>query len=275
MIYSNSALSTFRQCPRKFKYRYIEKLEGAEKSEALKNGIKVHEDIENGVENDKTRYALNIVKGLSKLEVSVMMKDGQEHKVFLNKKTPYLQIQEDKFGLDSSWKPCAFDASICRIRGKVDLIRAEINRQKMLAHVGEELIIEDFVEKVRITDWKTGKKNNSEGKRQLFVYSIYYFTIFPNMQEIECNLVYLDQPDDKKEEIYKITRGEAEIQKKELEEKMTEIDNTTVFKCVRTPLCNYCEYKDKCFEENKVPSLVASEIVAPEKIDIVDILNNL
>lgn len=122
----------------------------------------------------------------------------------------------------------------------------------------EELEIENFVERVELTDWKTGKKAPASGKKQLYLYAIYFFQVYKNLESLEGVLFYVDEKDEKQREIFIITRKKAEREKEKILEKITTIEKTietNSFKVCVTPLCAWCGFQEICVQENNIPKI--------------------
>jgi hypothetical protein len=65
MIYSHSRVETFEQCPKRFKYQYIDKIQVERKPKAddpLILGTTLHEGIEKGVQAAEKYYYSNFDK---------------------------------------------------------------------------------------------------------------------------------------------------------------------------------------------------------------------
>lgn len=154
-----SKLDTFRQCPRKFKYQYIDKLDTGKPGPALVRGSRIHDDIDcylKGWEPDLPKEAFQWNSYINDLKVA-----------------PNL-TGENGLGFDKDWAvlPDWFHPTTW-LRAKVDARYDDV----------------DFV---KIIDWKTGKYRQPSTD-QLKLYAATAKSLVPTAKTIHVEMVYIDQ----------------------------------------------------------------------------------
>jgi len=165
--WSFSALMTFEQCPYKY---FVEQRLGHRglSGPAAKRGSKIHDECEHYITmqtNDLPTDA-KIQAWMPELqELRGMYADGQQ------------VICEDEWAFDKDWNKVPWGAENAWLRGKLDVFVLEGTS----AH---------------IIDWKTGRKFGNEMKHQQqgILYAIMAFMIYPELEFVRVEFLYLDQP---------------------------------------------------------------------------------
>jgi CRISPR/Cas system-associated exonuclease Cas4 (RecB family) len=153
--WSDSRLRTYRQCPRKAKYLYIEKLKEPP-SAPMEEGNRVHKLAED-VLNGKLK---TIPPEFAKLraEIEELLRDRK-----------YIQV-EVQFSFRADWSLCSWFDKDAWLRVKLDVLR-----------------IKEGVALIR--DWKTGREKDEDAE-QLDLYALALFEADPAVNEVHIELCY-------------------------------------------------------------------------------------
>lgn len=216
ICFSYSRLSCYKQCPLKYKYHYIDKIEVKTERAALIKGSKIHsilENIETFEYNPQAEHH-NIVNNFAKSEIGseILSRPSiREHCIKLNE-----NLEAD----DSLTKKTA------RMIGYIDRVNTTEN--------GVDLI-----------DYKTGKYKDMRWQdfEQLGIYGIYMFSKFPQLNELNLRYVYVEHA---KENTKVLTREESDIKKITLKAELDAIENQTHFAPKKQVLCDWCDFKNIC-----------------------------
>ena len=251
VIYSHSKISTFEQCPLKFKFRYIDKLEPDIK-QTIESflGNKIHETLQWIYENanEKTFELDDIVKYFIDLwnqdfsnEIKVVNEEYNAEyyfdkgiKLLINyflSNSPFIDntIATEKkvfINLDPEGK--------YQLQGYID----------RLVHNKESNIFE-------IHDYKTGALKSQEEldkDRQLALYAIGIKNMFENVDTVLLIWHFLDF---NKKLISKRSDEQLEKLKKELIDSIAKIESTKEFNANPGCLCKWCEFRSYCPEVDK------------------------
>lgn len=145
----------------------------------------------------------------------------------LKKQSPNQVIQELEWGFDTQWNPVPYKGAFGRV--KSDLIKFN----------------PDFTQGV-VVDYKTGKKFGNEVKhgRQLEVYALSSFIMYPNLQVLDMEDWYLDL--NEMLAIRNITREKAlKVYMRVFDAKFREMTSATKFPPnPNVNSCKYCPYGD-------------------------------
>lgn len=215
--YSFSRLSTFIQCPRKFKNKYIDKIpeESVDKT-ALQKGGAVHSILEHYPNKSTHKYAEMYQSVADKFIVSNL---GQK---YLNT-TSY---KEYKFGLLRDLSPTTYSDPNAIFRGVVDYI----------APISSVL---------NLCDYKTGKytEQKYQNYQQLLFYAIYFFQKYSNIDSIRISYIYVEH---NIENDLLLERKYLDNYKYQLLELIASIEKETEFNKSVSKLCNYCSFRSSC-----------------------------
>lgn len=232
--YSHSRLATYLQCPRKFKFHYIEKLKGkATDDTPLKKGELTHFLIESKIKGNTPD--MKQIEEKYKPEIVSSAKDIVDNK-FLNmdfvkklKEKYNIVACESKFGLDENFSPCGYWDKKALIRGALDLTAVSKS---------------DTQKQYIIVDWKTGKVKQSVDSKldQLGLYSI---VLYETDKIDSCYGVYAYvEHNEVKHNFY--DEATRVTQKKELLRLIDVLNKDKSFKKNTTPLCNWCQFQEIC-----------------------------
>lgn len=240
MIYSFSAINTFKKCPQQYKLKYLDKIkvEGAH-FPALEKGRKVHSLIEQRTsgQDQEVDYALSHLptgKSAKKRVVISRMKFKPLVQVDTDG-NKYFDAQEQKFAFDERLQIQEFDSPNALFRGIIDYYAVYLNLN------GGQKLSEVF-DRILLIDWKTGKWRVD--CHQLNLYSVYLSLVFPKIP-ITAKIVNTRVRRKKEWEITK------EVQEKALEKLVADINRIEAaiedqnFPCTSF-LCDWCEFPDYC-----------------------------
>lgn len=233
---SFSSMSTFFQCPLKYRYRYVDKIQGLTETEALKKGRKVHELIASRkkTKNKEADYALSLIDAETRGRKREFLKSLKTPRLrYRDEKTKinYIESFEEKFGLTRGLKSVLFDDPRAIYRGVIDYYKISFILDRFERPVSVE---------IEITDWKTGKPKFL--KKQINSYALMLLPMF-SQPKIYGRIVNVTEQKEKKWEITE------EILKKTRETLFRELDIihfAKKFKGKPSRLCFWCEYKDIC-----------------------------
>jgi len=151
--WSYSKYNLYCQCPYKYKRFHVD-YEKQAPSDALKRGIRVHQEIEDFLNGTRkatgTRY---LRKQLSEL------KDCEP-------------LPEEKISLTKDWEPTEWKQAF--LRGKIDAVYAVTNTT------------------LKVIDFKTGKIRAGY-EEQVELYAASAFSMFEGYKKVLCELWYVDQ----------------------------------------------------------------------------------
>lgn len=157
--YSYSRISTYYQCPLKFKLHYIEKLGGRqEDSPALKRGNFIHDSLESFINRESDVLPDNVFYLQEYLEG---LRDRQAIR------------SEVAFGLNDRFEPCDYDGDDVFIRGFVDAL------------IGPPVDL-------RALEWKTGKEYASHAEQRA-LYGLWLLVDNPDQEKATVTGVYVDE----------------------------------------------------------------------------------
>jgi putative RecB family exonuclease len=233
---------TFKQCPQKFKYRYIDGIERDVPQRHLTVGKIVHSLLEHYnlplsekikvLKNDEELrndefFTKETIKECIGIYNNFMDSDlGKE--IF----SRHILVTELGAALDKKLKPDSFLNPDVLFRGKIDMVSVDVKNQM-----------------VYITDWKTGKDKSTgiyeQTPDQLILYGTYYFEKM-DVPEITLEYVFVEHNTRK---TFKMTRDKKEDYKKFLVRSIYNVEKkikNNEFEANYTPLCNFCEYSDIC-----------------------------
>jgi len=249
-IYSHSRLSTFEQCPKKFKYKYIDKLKSEiEKTIETHLGSAVHKTLEwiytsvkemgRDLKIDEiiSKYTEEWEKEFS--ENILIVKKQFSARDYFNKGVQFLI---DYYSRHSPFK----DGTIACEKG----ILIELN--------GGECKIQGFMDRLvynletgeyEIHDYKTANflpnQERLDKERQLALYSIAIKEIYGKDKEVLLVWHFLAH---NKTLYSKRTNSQLENLKKETIELIKKVESAKEFPRNRSVLCDWCEYKNICLK---------------------------
>ena len=250
-FYSHSKLSTFEQCKLKYKFRYIDKIvPKIERSIEVHLGDSVHRTLEwlyikvkeNGKKNipDLDDVLINYLetwKENFKPGFVIVKKDLTE-KDYLDKGVRFL--------IDYYNSNQPFNDNTLELEKKIIF---EIDSEKNIKIIGfiDRLVHNLKTGELEIHDYKTNnappRSDHGETDRQLALYAIAIKEIFGKDKNV--SLVWHFLAHDKKI-VSQRTNEQLENLKEETLKLINEIESTSSFPPNKSPLCNWCQYKDIC-----------------------------
>lgn len=247
-IYSHSRISTFEQCPLKFKYRYIDKIiPKIEKSIETHLGKSVHFALEwlYTLVKEGTIPIIDdlIVYYAKKWEEDyspelVVVNNNFTHRDYFNKGVEFLI----NYYLNNQ----PFDDNTLEVEKEIMIDLDEEGKYKIQGFI-DRISYNLKTQEYEIHDYKTANTLPSQEKinedRQLALYSIAIKELFGKEKEILLVWHYLAH--NKKIQIKK-TNEQLETLKKETLEIIKKIESTTEFFPNKSTLCSWCEYKPFC-----------------------------
>lgn len=207
--YSFSRLSTFETCPQKFKFRYIDCLQGAEASAALKKGSEIHSLLEHYPDCEESQY-----RGII-----------QTYMDNLGKKYDLSKAQREvEIALDGDLKPCEPYSSKLLFRGFADAV------------------IDDG-SSLTVLDYKTGKykEERNQDYRQLMFYALYFLKA-THYTEVQTAYVYVEH---NMENPFTFKAEYLPNYERVLMQMIRDAEDCTEF-VKKTKFCRWCEYRDIC-----------------------------
>lgn len=251
-IYSPSRISSFEQCPQKYKFRYIDKIKPLiEETIESHLGSAVHETLEwiyNSVKENPEKiptlddiinhYIQEWQKSMS--ENILIVKKQFTYKDYLNKG---IQFLADYFQENYPFKDGTIECE-----------------KKIVIKLDENTYIRGFIDRLvynieegqyEIHDYKTANSLPSQEKmnedKQLALYSIAIKEIYGKDKEVILVWHYLAH---NQKIISRRTEEQLEKLKHETKKLIEEIEQTKEFIPNKSILCEWCEYKSVCPEWN-------------------------
>ena len=168
MVYSYSSLATFKQCPQKFKFAYIDKvkMESEPPSPAMERGSRIHDSVENYLLGKSEFLHPDIHKNYGQWMMGIREGGGEIR-------------PEWKWGITWDFKPCGYDDPMCMLHGYVDLL----------------VLPEDKKVNVPLYEWKTGKMYLEPHSSQVCMYSTAVMIHEPERPGVDAMITYFDQQD--------------------------------------------------------------------------------
>jgi len=263
-FYSHSKLSTFEQCPLKFKYRYIDKIiPEIKKSIEAHLGTCVHSTLEwaySEVQKSHIPSLDEIIVYFSKKWKQdysadiIIVKENLTAKDYFNKGIEFL--------VNYYQKNYPFDDNTIELEKKIKIKLDSDGEYNIIGFI-DRLVQNLEKNEFEVHDYKTANSLPTQEKidndRQLALYSIAIKEIYGEDKEVKLIWHYLAH---NKKIISKRTNEQLQNLKKQTLELIKKIESTKEFPSKKTILCNWCEYKNICpvwnqenqnkiFEKNK------------------------
>ena len=247
-VFSHSKLSTFEQCKLKYKFRYIDKIiPDIDKTIESHLGSVVHSTLEwlyTEIKKNKLPTIDDVIVNYSENwkedyeeEIPIMRKDMTVNDYF-NKGIQFLINYYTKH------KP--FDDNTIAIEKGIIFNLDKEGKYKIRGFI-DRLVYNLKTQEYEVHDYKTSGRLPSdesiENDRQLALYSIAIKEAFNHEKRVILVWHYLAF---NKKIVSKRTDDQLKQLKKETLNLIKEIESTTVFPPKKSPLCNWCEYKQIC-----------------------------
>lgn len=209
-MYSYSKLSTYNQCPRKYKFNYIDKIK-VDDLTCLIKGRKLHKELEN-INKDNFEHSSPLIKSFlnNNLDIKEQLFNKNIKKEF-------------RFGLDKNFKPCKY-SSKAFYGGIIDLI---------------------YIDNIlTLVDYKTGNYKDAKYQDfyQLMSYSLFFFN-HQNINKIKLRYCYIEH---NLENNLIISKQSTNSTKEWIVNTVNNIEHDKNFECKYSVLCNYCQFKNFC-----------------------------
>jgi len=252
-LYSHSKLKTFEQCPRKFKFKYIEKItpeiEGAIESHL---GKVVHNTLEWVYKQAKEKKVLTIEQIIQyyaenwqenyKPEIPIIKTEFTQADYF-NKGVQFLVDYYNKY--------TPFQDGTIECEKKV-LIELDSDGEYKIQGFIDRVVYNLETQQYEIHDYKTANylpsQDDIDNDRQLALYGIAIKELFGYDKEIILIWHYLAH---NKKIISQRNNEQLQQLKTETIAQIKQIEATTKFPHYISKLCDWCEYKDICPAWNK------------------------
>lgn len=161
--WSYSRLSDYRKCPRKFKYKYVDKLPEP-KSAAMERGTLIHEVLQKYVERKAKAIPPELKATMGKEVVALYDR--------MRKAKAQCELE---YAVDRSWAPTSWFDKSTWTRAKLDV---ELHLPKENA--------------AEVVDTKTGKERPAEHGEQLEIYAVVEWAHRPLLDEVRAAMAYVD-----------------------------------------------------------------------------------
>lgn len=244
--YSYSRLESFKQCPRQYAYRYIEKPD-IEKQPTIEAhlGTVCHETIQQIYKDLRLSKLMTLEETLSFYE------DRWERN-----KSPNLRIVRDRYSEDNykatgkGYVQTFYETNRPFNDGRT--LGIEKNVQIRLS---DEVLLTGYIDRLvdhgngcyEIIDYKTSKDlpilEDLEKNWQLPLYQIGLMEMFSDVNEVSCTWYYLAH---NKPITLKKTHEDLEKIKKDIFSLIGQIDQTEIFDPKVSALCSWCDYEIIC-----------------------------
>lgn len=246
MNYSHTRLTTFENCPLKYKYQYVERLTATlgDTIEAFM-GSRVHDALE------KLYRDLKMTRLLSREELTDYYERNWEKRwedsirVIKKEYTPEDYRKKGRKCLGDYYRHYhPFDQG--RTIGIEERVSVELGRGRTLAGFIDRLVSLDEVT-YEIHDYKTSNRlptqEEADNDRQLALYQLAVQSMWDDVKKVELVWHYLVFD---RELRSTRTLGDLEVLKKEINRLIDIIESTREFKPRPSSLCDWCEFKNIC-----------------------------
>ncbi len=258
-IYSHSRISTFEQCPLKFKFRYIDNIT-PEIKQTIEGflGNKVHETLEWIYKQLMNQQQVHLDNAIE-FYIQIWNKDfNKEIKITKeNYDAEYYFNKGIKFIIDYFLSNHPFKDNTIALEKQIMIDLDEEGKYKLQGYI-DRLVFNKETNSYEIHDYKTGASIKSQEEidkdRQLALYSLGIKKNFENAKDITLIWHFLDF---NKKMFSKRTDEQLESLRNEIIEIIKKIESTTEFQANPGCLCNWCEFKNYC---NTINNLNESDI---------------
>lgn len=247
--YSHSKLSTFENCPLKFKFRYIDKIELEEEWRSIESfmGKRVHEVLEKLYNNLKTGKLNTLEELLSHYGEIWETKWGDDVRVIKKEYTAedYKDIGTRCIaGYYNRHKPFDYGRTVAIEHW----LMIDVEGYKLKGVIDRLSCMDDG--HYEIHDYKTGRylpnQTHFESDRQLSLYQIGVEEKWEDVKSVDLVWHYLVHGEEIR---LKRTEGELEKLKSDIVssiERIEKAEQENNFPYNESGLCNWCEYQELC-----------------------------
>lgn len=274
-VYSHSRLSCFEQCPQKFKFHYIDKVEtDVEESVEAFMGVRVHETLEK-LYSDLRYQKKNTLEDLLGFLNDEWEKNWNDSIIIVKKEygPENYQKMAEKFVTDyyNRYKP--FDqGKTISIEDRILINLDESGDYKLQGFIDRLTEVKDGY--YEIHDYKTNSRlplpEYIENDRQLALYSIGVKERYPDVKDVRLiwHFVAFDKEIDS-------TRTDEELEKLKQEtiQLIDKIEDAAEFPTKPSGLCDWCEFKPICRQWShlyKIEGKPANEYLNDDGVKLVN-----
>jgi len=254
VIYSHSRLSTFEQCPLKFKFRYIDRLK-PEIENTIEGflGGKVHDALEwlhlQVLQGNQGRIPQ--IEDVIEYYAISWKKDFNEEIKIVNNSLTYEHYFDKgiKFIIDYYVKNHPFSENTIAIEHEVRIDLDGTGKYQIIGYI-DRLVHNKETNIFEIHDYKTGQLKRQEDldkDRQLALYSIGIRNKYPEAKDVHLIWHYLDFNEKKQS---RRTIEQLEQLKQDIINLINKIESSTEFPPCPGILCNWCEFGKYCSAKN-------------------------
>lgn len=247
VMYSHSRLSTFEQCPLKFRYRYIEMIP-PEFEQSIEGflGNKVHDTLE-WIYNHPSKDSLVLDRVIEhfienwnrdfKPGIKIVKQDfTAEH--YFNKGV--------KFLINYFMKHSPFEDNTIATEKRIFINLDSEGKYKLQGYI-DRLVHHKDSNVFEIHDYKTSASMKSQREldndRQLALYALGVRQSYNEARDVHLFWHFLDFNEQK---FSKRSLEQLEELKKELIQLIDKIESATEFPAVQSALCGWCEFRSHC-----------------------------
>ncbi len=248
VIYSHSRLTTFEQCPLKFKFRYINKLQPDFKQtiEAFL-GTKVHKTLEWIYRQISQNIVLELDDILNNYIYSWNKDFNNQIKIIKKEFNAEHYFNKGiKFLIDYFLENKPFNDNTIAIEKKI-LVNLDSEGKYILQGYIDRLVHNKETNIFEIHDYKTNgflkTQEELDKDRQLALYSIGIKNTFENIKDIHLIWHFLAFNEKR---ISKRTPEQLEKLKQEIIQLIDKIESTKEFFPNPSALCKWCEFRSHC-----------------------------
>lgn len=168
MIQSYSSIATYKQCPAKYKFAYIDKVEVAPlpPSPQMERGSAVHDSVESYFKGGTEYLHPDIHRDYGQFMHSLR----EEHKD---------TKPEFKWGITWEYEACDYKDPRAMLHGYTDLLIVPEQEDKALL----------------LYEWKTGNRYPEPHKEQAHIYSVAMMAHYPERPGVDAIITYFDKND--------------------------------------------------------------------------------
>jgi len=227
--YSASKIKKFIECPRLFKYKYVDKIKVPFVPRiAFEKGNFFHYALEKYPAPQVKPFNFNLSKRSDIIEY------GKQLKTILN--TPEIKelLTTDERNVREQW------LNIMDTSGRIKVINGKIDYLRFISESEMEII-----------DWKTGKQWGNDATLedpQILIYVIWAFKTYPEINRIRTSYYYIER--DEKVSYTFEREKDYEPLKQKIFNLINSIESEENFVKTEHRFCHYCDYYNICQEEN-------------------------
>lgn len=230
--WSYSRYSDYKKCPRRFKFKHIDKVaEPEQKGPALDWGNFVHRNlmlyVDGKISKLPTKYKPDPDRNLA-TTMKPLMRDVDTWRKLVKAKGGAVQT-EIEYAVDSLWRPVPWFDKAAWLRAKLDVRIIEEAKKVRVAHV---------------VDYKTGKAYENAHADQLEIYAAIVYPHEPTAVEILAEMMYCDLGTRKPAVFRELPKTVAGIQKK-WARNVAPMFRDRQFKATPGDACTFCPFSYK------------------------------